>query len=997
MDRPETVAAEAAEAAVREAPGGAGADLRALLQQELEAERARAHEDPFLDPVGLLGVRLFRRLARRELGTEEVARLVRELGAEAFEARAARLSRYLGESDPAANRARIRELLRGLLAPDGNPLAPEEAARALHRIDFGFVFTAHPTFALARGLQGDLLTLALRRDEEGRPLDGEARAALLARIRARAHGPDSPLDLDYEQRCALEAAENLLAALRLLWEETLELCRELYPQHWRRLVPRLVSIASWVGYDTDGRADIPWTETFVRRLVVAVVQLRRYREAVREIRAGLAAGDPRADALDSLDVRLSFTIHAHEEACGVFREVAAGLKEGDPRALARLAAVSRMLADARPSNLHDKRQLLAVLDRLLAVDAEDGAARRLWLLRAEVATLGLGAARTHLRINARQVHNAVRHLVGLDHHPDDPSYRLTYLETIHRLCREVEPVSVNFGSLAHESATARRAFMLCAQMLKYVDGGEPIRFLIAECDSPFTILAALYLARLFGVDADIDISPLFETRTALERGAAIVDEALRYGAYRDYLRRRERICVQTGFSDAGRYLGQIAAADAIERIRLELPAVLRRHGLADLELVIFDTHGESMGRGAHPASLHDRLAYFDTPHSRRLFAACGIRQRQETSFQGGDGYLPFLRREGALAVLTRVLEHRLQPPPADEDPFYARPPYVDEFFAAVRQFNARLFEDPDYGAFLGAFGTNMLHPTGSRSAVREAEGGRPPRLGHPAQLRAIPHNAILQQLGYLVHVIGGVGPAIARDPEAFEQLYRGSDRFRRLVSLVEHAFMYSDPLVTKAYVDLFDPGGWLLLARSRRDPAFEERLAEVARHYGELALFEPLARVMRFILRDHLDLARALRDHRRRTRDLGEEPIVVDPKTRDNLHLLHVVRLALIRTLALLASEIPDFSDRHEVTRTGLVHDLLRLSVEPTLRLLSRIFRVEEAASDGLDYGEPASYAPTMAQSYAREHQAIFRPIAGLYGLIREITTAVVHHVGAVG
>ena len=534
-------------------------------------------------------------------------------------------------------------------------------------------------------------------------------------------------------------------------------------------------------------------------------------------------------------------------------------------------------------------------------------------------------------------------------------------------------------------------------MLKYVDGGEPIRFLIAECESPFTLLAALHLARLFGVDGAIDISPLLETRTALERGAAVLDEALGYEAWRDYVRGRGRICVQTGFSDAGRYMGQIAAADAIERIRLELPEVLRRHGVDDLELVIFDTHGESMGRGAHPASLRDRLAYFDTPHARRLFAARGIRQRQETSFQGGDGYLPFLRRESALAVLTRVLEHRLRPPPEEEDPFYTRPPYVDEFFAAVRQFNARLFEDPDYAAFLGAFGTNMLPPTGSRSAVREGEGARAPRLDHPSQLRAIPHNAILQQLGYLVHVIGGVGRAIARDPEAFERLYRGSDRFRRLVSLVEHAFMYSDPLVTKAYVDLFDPGGWLLLARSRRDPAFEERLAEVARHYGELALFEPLSRVMRFVLRDHLDLARALRDHRRRTRDLGEEPIVVDPRTRDNLHLLHATRLGLIRALAVHAAQIPAFSDRHEVTRGELVHDLLRLSVEPTLRLLARIFPVEESAADGLDWGEPATYAPTAVQSYAREHETVFRPIGRLYDLIREITTAVVHHLGAVG
>ena len=65
-----------------------------------------------------------------------------------------------------------------------------------------------------------------------------------------------------------------------------------------------------------------------------------------------------------------------------------------------------------------------------------------------------------------------------------------------------------------------------AQMLKHLDASEPIRFLIAECETAFTLLTALYFAKLFGVDDRIDISPLFETRKALERGAEIIAEAL---------------------------------------------------------------------------------------------------------------------------------------------------------------------------------------------------------------------------------------------------------------------------------------------------------------------------------------------------------------------------------------------------------------------------------------------------------------------------------------
>ncbi len=970
--------------------------LVALLARALESCRERAAEDPFSNAVDLVALRLFRELRDGRRSLEELETLLRHLTLEAFCARARHIARYLGPCDPEANETRLRELLSELLLEDGAPVPVEEAASRLERIVFGFVFTAHPTFSLARELQEILISLAVGRDERGRPLDEARRAELLARAAARPHRPDADIDLAEEQRQALAAIANLQRAIRRLYAIAFELCRELYPDAWRRVVPRLVSIASWVGYDTDGRADIPWTETFHRRLLAQIVQLEDYRARIAGLRGRIAGGREPGSILDLLEARLAITIKSLRDVSAVLAGPEA--KGGGEAWLDRLAAAGRELAATQGVRFRDRRELTALLTRALEAAEDEEIARELWILRGEAAVLGLAAARTHLRINAVQLHNAVRNLIAMEHPPEDPTWRLTYLEAIARLIAEARPVQVNLGSLAHESATARRAFMMCAQLLRHVDAGEPIRFLIAECETPFTILCALYFARLFGVADRIDISPLFETRKALERGAAIIDEALSYPAYREYLLQRGRLCIQTGFSDAGRYMGQIAASVAIERIRIGLAEVLARHGLSDLELVIFDTHGESIGRGAHPDSLRDRLLYYDTPYTRRLFAQAGIRQREETSFQGGDGYLLFCREESALAALTRVLEHRLRPPPEDEDPFYTRRVYVDEFFASVRQFNARLLDDPDYAAFLGAFGTNLLHPTGSRATRRQHERvGATPPLEHAAQLRAIPHNAILQQLGILVHVIGGVGRAMARDPQRFEELYRESDRFRRLISMVEHAFKFTDPRVTQAYLDLFDAGRWLWLAGSRADAEWQEALRAVAEVAEMLHLHDRLARVFRFMLRDYLDLARALREHRRKTRDAGEEPIAVDAETRDNLHLLHALRLALVRRLMLYAVELPDFSDRHAVTRDEIVAQLFHLDVEPVLELLARIFPLEEDGRDRRDYGEPASEPLGAQQSYAREHETLFRPMGRIYELLRRITTSVSHHIGAIG
>ena len=143
-----------------------------------------------------------------------------------------------------------------------------------------------------------------------------------------------------------------------------------------------------------------------------------------------------------------------------------------------------------------------------------------------------------MRINAIQLHNAIRKTIGMDHAPDDPTHRLTYVNAVAKLIEGTEPQTINFASVTDERATARRMFMTVAQMLKHLDGSEPIRFLIAECDTSFTLLTALYFARLFGVEDRIDISPLFETRTALERGAEIIAGALAVPAYRDYVRGR---------------------------------------------------------------------------------------------------------------------------------------------------------------------------------------------------------------------------------------------------------------------------------------------------------------------------------------------------------------------------------------------------------------------------------------------------------------------------
>ena len=167
-------------------------------------------------------------------------------------------------------------------------------------------------------------------------------------------------------------------------------------------------------------------------------------------------------------------------------------------------------------------------------------------------------------------------------------------------------------------------------------------------------------------------------------------------AYRDYLRKRGRICIQTGFSDAGRYMGQPAACALIEKIRL---GMAERAGGARPDRPRADhlRHPRREHRPRRPSRQH-RATGCATTTRRRAAAASpprGIRFRQETSFQGGDGYL-LLPGAGERASRSRPgsWSTAWSRPRRRDDPFYVQQDYVDEFFAAVEQFNKEVIDEP---------------------------------------------------------------------------------------------------------------------------------------------------------------------------------------------------------------------------------------------------------------------------------------------------------------
>jgi phosphoenolpyruvate carboxylase len=76
---------------------------------------------------------------------------------------------------------------------------------------------------------------------------------------------------------------------------------------------------------------------------------------------------------------------------------------------------------------------------------------------------------------------------------------------------------------------------------------------------------------------------------------------------------------------------------------------------------------------------------------------------------------------------------------------------------------------------------------------------------------------------------------------------------------------------------------------------------------------------------------------------------------------------------------------------------MFHLEIDDAMRKLATIFpKVEETKFEG-DFGEVATYVGDWTQTYEREHQRIFQPIAGLYTLILRVSSGVTHTIGAMG
>ena len=832
----------------------------------------------------------------------------------------------------------------------------------------GIVFTGHPTFALSK-------TVRMHLAEHILSPGTDTQAALKDALGEDSRAWSDSITLTNEHAEAQSAINNAQLALREFSKLVVQVAEEAFPKQWKTLRAQLPTIASWLGYDLDGRTDIHWSQSFAFRLKEKATQLHSYATQVRLLADGTDGATQ--STLTVFADRLDAAQKISQREAEIFSE---DLTEPE-----NLVAAANALTAPDDARITSASNLLQTLDDIINTgDAPLELVRKLLVLRAEIDTLKLGTARIHLRLNAAQIGTIISRDLGLETENRDPGRGA--LRKLSNLAESSDILPVNFADLFLEQSTARRQFMMCAQFLKHVDADSPIRFLIAESENPATVMAALYLARQYGVAEKLDISPLFETPEALETGGRFIEQLLEEPIYLDYLKQRGYLAIQLGFSDAGRFIGQVSADMAIERIHNLISRAVCRAD-AGLSLLIFNTHGESMGRGAWPGSFKQRFDHLLTPWTRLQSNKRGVPILHEVSFQGGDGFLHFATPAMAESTIAAFSEHLLSPPDeaSETDPFYSRTDLVWDFYRALRQWHERLFDNPDYGHLLSEFATGFLVKAGSRQR-RRSSGPQGPR-----SLRAISHNASLQQIGIPLNTAAGIGSALRREQDKVNDLISQSPRMRGLVKLAAIAREKTSVPALRAYGNVFDPSYWVALSRLQtpdnalayrriyyllQDRQTTNAIEKVANTLSiDLSKFDPM-------------LARMTSVPAREERH----------KARLNIHILHAVRQALMMKAIALAGRLPTVSRRHEESVVDIMNLIKSMRLDEAVHILCEIFPASHGNETSLNsLTETGHMAGKSSNGYDELHDEIIRPLANINDHLRRITLALSQAYGAYG
>jgi phosphoenolpyruvate carboxylase len=367
-----------------------------------------------------------------------------------------------------------------------------------------------------------------------------------------------------------------------------------------------------------------------------------------------------------------------------------------------------------------------------------------------------------------------------------------------------------------------------------------------------------------------------------------------------------------------------------------------------------------------------------------------LRIHHQSSFQGGDGYRMFGNQELATSTIFSLflVENFPSGKELEPDEFYSNTDFSLDMFLALKAWHENLFSNPNYGLTLDIFGANLLPTTGSRPVKRVVQNGA--GRSDPSKMRAIPHNAILQQLGFLGNVISGFGSAANIDKDLFVSLYKTSPRLRQLCQHVLTAKQIGSLNTLLAYAKLLDNGFWI----DRAYHGYQPSNMDAYRQIGLRLVNDPRANAVRnivWIFRDDLmnlyDLSKLV----------GVNDVRVSGEERVGLDVLHALRIALIIDSLALICRVPNFSDSNRHNNEDVLRAALALDFEEVENIIRQEFSLNKVQTKFDALAETQDYDDGASTDYNVIEKQILVPFRENRKTIMLISQMVSGHYGAHG
>ncbi len=690
------------------------------------------------------------------------------------------------------------------LAADGVGL--ESARAALADLSIVPVFTAHPTEATRRAILEKQQRIAGRMierfDFDMTPAEHRVNAA---RIRAdvtgiwqtEAHPSERPTVLDEIEHVLFYLTDVIYRVLPRFYEELEAALADAYgAAAAEQPVPTFLRFASWVGGDMDGNPNV--TADTLRAALARQrdVILGRYARELNRNSKTLTQTPSRA----GIDRAVLDLTAAHAET---FPEVVAAPRERDMpyRRLLRL-----MVAKLGATAAGDERgysgpeELLGDLATIAAsLEHHAGEHAGLFSLRRtlrRVETFGFHLATLDVRQDALLHRGVVGSLL------EDPGWgERPAAERAVRLERELAGDLEAIAGDDDERPTLE-VFRAIGEARERLGSRAIGPYIISMAQGADDVLSVLYLARRAGLAegrrVPLDVAPLFETVTDLERAAGTMGALFAHPVYREHLRSRDdRQTVMVGYSDSNKDGGLAASRWALYRAQEELVGAFEA---ARIGLTIFHGRGGTISRGggkthravvaAPRGSVAARLRA--TEQGEVIDDNYSVRAIAERSFERTTG-----------AVLLASLRP-LDGPAADS----AWRQVLDVVATASRAAYRRLVYEPDFESyFRTATPIDVIErmEIGSRPASRRSGAG-------VDNLRAIPWVFAWTQSRHILPGWYGLGTGLEQAIQRFgtdllREMLAGWIFFEVMLDDAEMVLGKADMSIARRYAELAgDPG-----------------------------------------------------------------------------------------------------------------------------------------------------------------------------------------------